>query len=111
MRAIHQVRLDKVRPAVLLTREVALPFLNGVTVAPITSTIRGIAVEVPVGPRHGLEHDSVVNCDNITTVPAEHVERFIGYLSDADEQLLLTAVLAAFGLRLPPRRSGLPVPA
>lgn len=109
MRAIHRVRLDKVRPAVLLTREVALPFLIGVTVAPITSTIRGVAVEVPVGRQHGLDHDSVINCDNITTVPAEHVEGFLGFLSDADEQLLLKAVLAAFGLRMPPRRTGPPV--
>jgi mRNA interferase MazF len=43
MRAIHLVRLDTVRPALILTREVALPVLRSVTVAPITSTIRGPA--------------------------------------------------------------------
>lgn len=110
MRAIHWVRLDKHRPAVLLTREVALPFLNGVTVAPITSTVRGIATEVPVGRSHGLDHDSVVNCDIVTTVPAEHVEGFIGYLSMREERLLLDALLASYDLKPPPRQSGPPVP-
>ncbi|MDQ3543903.1 MAG: type II toxin-antitoxin system PemK/MazF family toxin, partial [Actinomycetota bacterium] len=47
MRPIHKVRLDKVRPAVVLTRDVAATFLNGITVAPITTTIYGIATEVP----------------------------------------------------------------
>ena len=98
MRALHVVRLDKPRPAVLLTREVALPFLSGITVAPITSTVRGIATEVPVGPRHGLERMSVISCDAITTVEAADVLEHIGHLDDQDEQRLLAAVQAAFGL-------------
>lgn len=106
MRALHNVRLDKVRPAVLLTREVALPFLSGITVAPITSTVRGIATEAPVGRRHGLDHDSAISCDNITTVDSADVLEHIGYLSDAEEQLLLRAVQAAFGLTPWPRRRG-----
>lgn len=101
MRAIHRVRLDKVRPAVLLTRELALPYLNGITVAPITSTRRGIATEVPVGPAHGLDHESVVNLDTVVTVAAEHVGAFVGYLSDAEEDQLCTALLLAYDLRLP----------
>lgn len=98
MRALHVVRLDKPRPAVLLTREVALPFLSGITVAPITSTVRGIATEVPVGLRHGLDRASVISCDTITTVGAADVLEHIGYLDDQDEQRLLAAVQAAFGL-------------
>ena len=34
----------------------------------MTGTIRGIAVEVPVGPRNGLGHDGVVNLDNVITI-------------------------------------------
>ena len=112
MRALHRVRLDKIRPAVLLTREVALPFLSGITLAPITSTIRGIATEVPVGRRHGLDHDSVISCDNITTIRAADVLEHLGYLDDADEVALLRAIHAAFGLLPPPspsRRTGPPV--
>lgn len=102
MRAIHLVRLDKPRPAVLLTREAALPAMNGITVAPITSTIRGSRTEVPVGYDQGLDHASVVNLDAIITVPADDVGRFIGYLTDPQDLALLQALLFAFDLR-PPR--------
>jgi mRNA interferase MazF len=98
VREIRKVRLDKVRPAVVLTRPVAAAFLNGVTVAPITSTVLGIATEVPVGRDNGLDHDSVVSCDNITTVDRERVGEVIGYLHPRDEALLLEAIVAAFDL-------------
>jgi mRNA interferase MazF len=35
MRPIHVVRLDKARPALILTRSSAIPYLTHVTVAPI----------------------------------------------------------------------------
>ncbi len=57
------------RPAVLLTRDVILDRLRNVTVAPVTSTIRGIPTEVEVDKQAGLDHLSVVSCDNVTTVP------------------------------------------
>lgn len=85
------------RWAVLLTREVALPLLSGITVAPITSTVRGISTEVPVGPGHGLDDDSVINCDTVVAVAQDDVLGFLGYLTDAED------------LRLPPRQSGPPV--
>jgi len=50
MRPIHSARLDKTRPVLVLTREVVRPHLSRVTVAPITSTVRGLSTEVPVGP-------------------------------------------------------------
>lgn len=39
------------------------------TVAYVTGTIRGLPTEVPVGPEHGLTRESVVNCDNLVTIP------------------------------------------
>ena len=98
MRPICKVRLDKVRSAVILTRPVAAGFLNSITVAPITSTILGIATEVPVGSSHGLDHDSVISCDNIVTVHRDDVGDVIGYLHEADESALLEAIVAAFDL-------------
>src|SRR5664280_1857517 len=71
VRPIHAARLDKTRPVLVLTREMVRPHLNRVSVAPITSTIRGLSTEVPVGAGNGLDHDSVVNCDNIVTVPKQ----------------------------------------
>ena len=44
-------RTDKRRPVLVLTRDPAIEFLGEVTVAPITSTIRGIPTEVLLGPR------------------------------------------------------------
>lgn len=46
MRAIQLARLDKTRPALILTRELVLPYLTRVTVAPITSTVKGLGSEV-----------------------------------------------------------------
>ncbi len=69
MRPIHAARLDEVRPVLVLTREIVRPHLARVTVAPITTTVRGLSTEVPVGQANGLDHASVVSCDNILTVP------------------------------------------
>lgn len=98
MRAIHLVNLDKARPAVLLTREVVLPFRSRLTVAPITSTVRGLTVEVPVGPSNGIDHNSVVNCDDVTTVSASAVGTLLGYLRDDQEEALAEAIATAFDL-------------
>lgn len=98
MRPIHTARLDKVRPVLILTRELVRPHLNRVTVAPITSTIRGLSTEVPVGPANGLDHDSVVSCDNIVTVPKAALGRHLGYLLPAQEAELANAIRAAFDL-------------
>ena len=100
MRIIASVLLDKRRPALILTRRSKLHLLTWLTIAPITSTIRGITSEVPVGPRNGLEHDSVVSCDNITTVRTSVVGDTIGLLFDDQEPALARAISDAFELSL-----------
>lgn len=100
MRTIASVQLDERQPALVLTRHSKLPYLSRVTVAPITSTVRGISSEVLVGRRNGLDHDSVVSCDNITTVPHEAVHGTIGYFFDDQEPDLLRAISDAFELVL-----------
>ena len=98
MHPIHTAQLDKVRPVLVLTREVVRPHLTRVTVAPITTTIRGLSTEVPVGRRNGLDQASVISCDNIVTVPAAALGPQIGYLLPAQEAALTKAVQAAFDL-------------
>ena len=98
MRPIHVAQLDKPRPVLVLTREVARPVLVNVTVAPITTRVRGLAVEVPVGVRNGLGEPSVVSCDNVQTIPVNALGRLVGYLFDEEEPLLTEAILAAFDL-------------
>jgi mRNA interferase MazF len=98
MRPIHVGRVDKSRPVLVLTREIALGGLTRVTVAPITSTVRGLAVEVPVGRANGLDHDSVVNLDNVATIPRSQLGQRIGWLLPSQEGALSAAVQAAFDL-------------
>lgn len=98
MRPIHIARLDKARPVLVLTRELVRPHLTTVTVAPITTTIRGLSTEVPVDTVNGLSGSSVVSCDNIATIPKHVLEAQIGVLLDHQEPALGDAVRAAFDL-------------
>lgn len=98
MRSIHIARLDKARPVLVLTRELVRPHLDTVTVAPITTTIRGLSTEVPVDATNGLAQASVVSCDNVTTIPRTALGKQIGGLLDPQEQLLGDAIRAAFDL-------------
>ena len=100
MRSIVTVQLDKRRPAVILTSPTRLSLLTWVSVAPITTTIRGLSSEVPVGPRNGLDHESVISCDNITTVRKDAVQDTIGLLFDDQEPELARAISDAFDLQI-----------
>jgi mRNA interferase MazF len=55
------------RPVLLLTRSKAYQYLNKVIVVEVTSTIRGIPQEVPLGQDEGLA-PSVANFDNVHVV-------------------------------------------
>lgn len=98
MRPIHMVMLDKRRPALILTREIVRPKISGITVAPITSAIRGLSTEVRVGRANGLDHDSVVSCDTVVTVYTGDIGRHVGYLLPSQERDLTVAIMAAYDL-------------
>ena len=98
MRPIHLARMEKTRPVVVLTREPIRPFLNKVTVAAVTSTVRNTPTEVSVGRENGLDHDSAVSCDNITTISVADLGPQIGFLLDSQEDALVAAIHAAFDL-------------
>lgn len=101
MREICLVRLDKTRPALVLTREAARAAMTKVTVAPITTTIKGLSSEVLVGPDNGLDNECVVALDNVITVPVNLLGRTIGYLNAEQEAQLSRAVVLAYDLELP----------
>ncbi|CAN5430729.1 type II toxin-antitoxin system toxin endoribonuclease MazF3 [soil metagenome] len=98
MRPIHVAHLDSARPVLILTREIVRPHLTRVTVAPITTTVRGLSTEVPVGRANGLEQDGVVSCDNVITVPTESIGRNIGFLLPDQEPALAEAIRTAYDL-------------
>lgn len=99
MRSIAIVQLDQRRPALILTNPRNLHLLTWVTVAPITTTIRGLTSEVRMGARNGLDAECVASCDNITTVRSSVVGRTIGLLFDDQEAELAQAIGDAFDLR------------
>lgn len=98
MRPIHVSRLDKSRPVLVLTRELVRPHMNTVTVAPITTTIRGLSTELSLGTANGLEERCVVACDHLTTIPVAALGEQIGRLLDEQEADLTATIHAAFDL-------------
>ena len=72
--------------------------LNTVTVAPITTTARGLSTEVALGTANGLENECVVACDHVTTIPVAALGGQIGRLLDHQEPELRNAIRAAFDL-------------
>lgn len=74
---------DNKRPVLILTRNSILEYLGEVTVAPITSTVRGIPSEVPLSKSDGMSKDCAVNCDHIQTVSRARLGSLITTLAAA----------------------------
>jgi mRNA interferase MazF len=88
------------RPVVVLSRDIVLPVRDRVTVAPVTRTIREIRSEVPVGRREGIATDSVVNTDEILTIPKHRLDPDpIGSLGPVKLRELEAAIHYALDLR------------
>ncbi len=83
------------RPVVVLTRDVAIPYLTSVTVAIVTRTVRGIPSEVTLAPEEGLRHECVANCDNLHTVPIRWLDHRVGVLGPDRIDALARAVQTA----------------
>ena len=87
---------DKRRPVLIMTRTSVIPFLNEVTVAPITTTIRAIPSEVIIEIEDGLPQECAANFDHLQTVPKAKVGRLITSLSA--EKMAQTAAALCFAL-------------
>ena len=87
------------RPAVLISRNQAYRVRSAVTVIPLTRTVRGIPVEVPLGPTDGVPRSSAANADTITTVPRDTLEEYLATLTPAKMEALERAI--RFALDLP----------
>jgi len=98
MREIRLARLDKTRPVLVLTRDAARGAMTKVTVAPITSTVKGLSSEVRLGRRNGLDHDYAAALDNTVTIPSALLGSSIGVLHPDQERALAEAVVVAFDL-------------
>lgn len=87
------------RPVVLLSRDEAYTVRSLVIVCPVTTRIRGIPSEVPLGPDDGLVRDSVANLDVITTIAKTSLRERIAALRPAKLRAVDAAIHFALGLR------------
>ena len=89
---------DKRRPVLLLTRNSAILLLTGITVAPLTITIRDIPSEVLLTPEEdGVPETCVVNTDNIQTMQKENLGALITQLSPARMSEVRNAIEFSLG--------------
>ena len=57
------------RPVILVSRDAAYAVKSSLTVIEVSTTVRGIDSEVPLGTRDGLPKKCVANADNVVTIP------------------------------------------
>jgi mRNA interferase MazF len=88
---------DKRRPVLILTRTSAISFLNEVTVAPITTTIRDNASSVWLDESDGMREPCAVNADYIQTVLKSRLGSPIAHLSENKLEEVFEAIKFAFG--------------
>lgn len=98
-RAIHLAQMDKVRPVLILTPDAKRPSMSNVTVAVITTTMRGLNTEVNLTTTNGVQYPCVVSLDNVQTIPKTRLKRKLGELHPDQEPALSEALHAAFALK------------
>lgn len=86
------------RPVVLLSRNEAYSVRNAVTVAEVTTTIRDIPVEVPLGTTDGMPKKCVVNLDTIITICKDALDSRITSLTQDKIEDINEAVRFALNL-------------
>jgi len=86
------------RPVVLLSRDEAYTVRSLVIVAPVTTRVRSLPVEVPLTVEDGMPQACVVNLDIITTVPKDCLHNRLATLNHRKLKEVETAVRFALGL-------------
>ena len=84
----------KSRPVLVVTRNEAIPVLNNIVVAPITSTIRRIPTAVTVGPDAGIDHESSATFDSLASVPKSLLTVRLGALESNRRNEICSALAA-----------------
>lgn len=87
----------KRRPVLILTRPEVLDVRSLVTVAEVTTSMRGIAAEVAVDHEQiGLDRPSAINCDGLHTVSQGSLTSRVG----AVDERVMGRVCSAIGYAL-----------
>ena len=90
-------RPDKRRPVVVLSRPSLIRVLHTVTVAAVTTTLRGSPTEVKIGVGEGLKTDSCVNLCNVFTVQQRELKIFVGTLDPEKMKEVCNGLMIASG--------------
>lgn len=85
------------RPVVLLSRNAAYDRREFITIAPITTRIRNIKAEVPLGRAEGLTKRCVANLDTISTIPKAALDEKIAALPWSKMKEIEEAIRFALG--------------
>jgi mRNA interferase MazF len=90
-------RPDKERPVLVLTRDSAAGYLSTVTVAPITSTIRGVPSEVILDEHDGMKALCAVNLHNTVTISQQRLGRRVSQVGPKRMNEVCRALRFALG--------------
>jgi mRNA interferase MazF len=85
---------------VVLTQNDAIDYLSTVTVAPITSTIRGVPSEVLLDEADGMKASCAVNLHNAITVVQSRIGRRVAQLGPERMGEVCAALRFALGCDL-----------
>jgi len=86
------------RPVLILTRPEVIDVRQLVTVAEVTTSVRGLAAEVPIDHESvGLGEVSAINCDGLQTIRQSSLTRRIGIVSDSTMRDACRAIGYALG--------------
>lgn len=82
---------------VVLTRESAIDYLATATVAPISSTIRGVPSEVQLDEEDGMKKPCAVNLHNVMTVSQARLGRRVARLNPSRLAQVCSALRFSLG--------------
>ena len=88
---------DKHRPVVVPTRDSAIAYLSTVTVAPITTTIRGVPSEVVLSEEDGMKAPCAVNLHNAVTVSQQRLGKRVAQLGSVRMHQICAALRFSLG--------------
>lgn len=100
VRLYHFAPPNKKRPVVVLTRNSAIEYLSTITIAPITSTIRGVPSEVALDEQDGMKSPCAVNLHNAVTVSKDRLGKRVAQLSPSRMHEICSALRFSLGCDL-----------
>jgi mRNA interferase MazF len=88
---------QKGRPYLVVSRDGANAVMQRVLTAPVTTRVRSVPSELPLGPADGLPHECVASFDNLQPMPKSMLVRRVGAVEPARRQLLCDVAAATLG--------------